>query len=128
MLLSRQCDNIYFGAELEFSPRPVDIPPPNSDWTQTLRDHHELEPRPDQDCPAWSEQERDELVCSKHFRFQATKLVVSSHAYGEVIIGGHVGDMPRDLLTSDKLVTFFEGQDWQYIFVEGRNRFRGEGN
>ena len=114
MLLSRRCDSVYFGAEIEFAPKPVDIPLPNSGWTQTLRDHHELEPRPSHDNPTWTDQDREELSRIEHFRFQATKLVVSFSAFEEQTDRqGRVYDMlPRDLSTTDKLL-FFEGFDWQ---------------
>ena len=113
MLLSRQCDNIYFFAEIEFSPRPVDIPPPIDGWTRTLRNHHDVEPRPDSDNPTWTEQDREELSRIDHFRFQASKLVVSFKSYGEQTDQqGRVYDMPRNLSTTDKLL-FFEGFDWQ---------------
>ena len=58
--------------------------------TQSLRDHHELEPRPGQDCLAWSEQEGDELPCtwrSNNWR--------------------KFWRQPRDLSTREKLFFFF---------------------
>ena len=79
----------------------------------TPSSRHEVEPRPDSDNPTWTEQDREELSRIDHFRFQATKLVVSFNSYGEQTDQqGRVYDMPRDLSTTDKLL-FFEGLDWQ---------------